>query len=261
MRRESLILAVLTFFLVVPLVVGQTATPLPFTMRVQQANSVLNVADGATITMPADAIGIASTAVLTVTYRGTTTTSSATLNTVDFSGSLDFTVSGIPELPLNMTPGQSFALNIQYKPSNSQRNSARVAFSYVEGRTVAGFGLNLSGTAPEFAFSYVPQGGNATIIAPSGTIPYPVTPVNTTVNASFVVTNRGTGAGVVNAITVSGGAEFQLAGLPLPATSVDAGKDLRFTVSFTPKQLPAVRGLLSIVFVDSAVAFILEGSG
>lgn len=229
-------------------------------MRVQQGQNVLLLADGATLVMPADAIGLATTATLTVTYRGTNS-QGAIINTMDFSGLVDFSVSGLPDVPFTLLPNQSFTVTLTYKPSNSQRNSAKVAFNYNDGRIFAPLTLNLQGTAPEFAFSYVPQGGNATLLSPSGTITFPQTPVNTTVTAAVVLTNRGSGAGAVNAISATAPQEFQLVGLPLPQTSVDAGKDLRFGVSFTPKQLQTVRGSLAIDFADKQVTFNVEGSG
>ncbi len=53
------------------------------------------------------------------------------------------------------------------------------------------FTLNLIGTAPEFAFSYIPQGGNVTLIGQGGKIIYPVTSIDSTSSSVFVLTNRG----------------------------------------------------------------------
>ncbi len=66
-------------FLLIPLVAltlasAASAQVAPFTLRVQQGATVSSLADGATITMAADAIGIASTAAISISYTGTATT-------------------------------------------------------------------------------------------------------------------------------------------------------------------------------------------
>ncbi len=231
--------------------------PAPFTIQVQQAQNVLTLADGGTLTIAADAVGRPATATFTVTYRGST---SAVLNALDYSGSLDFSVTGLPEFPQTLTPGQRLSFGVRYQPGSSTRAVGRIAFNYTEGRSGGTLTINLAGTAPEFAFSYIPQGGNATLVSPDGVIRFPVTPIDTLSNTTVVITNRGSGTGVVNTIASTGPA-FQLSGVPLPGIPVEPQKDLRFVIGFTPKQLEAVRGGLSIELVDRQTNFALEGAG
>lgn len=233
-------------------------TTAPFTLQVQQGANRFTITDGGTITLPADAIGLPASASITMTYVGTGT--SVSVNTVDLSGHADFSVSGLPDLPVSLLRNQSLTFYVRYLPTSGTRTSARIAVTYVDGRTTATLTINLVGTAPEFAFSYIPPGGNATPLAPGGTVAFPLTALNTTATATFIITNRGSGAGTVNNIRGAGDA-FQLAGLPLPPVSVDAGKDLRFSIQFSPKQLATSQGSLVIELVDRQVSFRLEGSG
>src|SRR6266542_1551669 len=195
-------------FLLIPfaaltLASAASAQVAPFTIRVQQGATVSSLADGATITMAADAIGIASTASISISYTGTVTTPVTTFNTPDFSGSTDFTIGGFSDA-INLLPKQSFAVNVAFKPATSNKVTGRIVFKYVESGKAGSFTLNLVGTAPEFAFSYIPQGGNATLIGQGGKIVYPVTSIDSTSSAVFVLTNRGSGAGNVGSIRIAG---------------------------------------------------------
>ncbi len=239
----------------VPAVIAQTA---PFTLLVQQGTNRFTISDGGTITLPAEAIGLPASASVTLTYVGTA--GSATINALELTGHTDFSVTGLPELPLSLMRNQSITLSIRYLPTSGQKASGRIAVNYTEGRTTTSVTINLAGTAPEFVFSYVPPGGNTTPLAAGGTVTFPATALNTTATASFIISNRGSGAGLVNNIR-GGGDAFQLVGLPLPPVTVEAGKELRFSVQFTPKQLAASQGVLEIELVNRLVSFRLEGTG
>ncbi len=254
LRINSLLL-VLACVLLAPLAVAQTASI--FTISLQQGQTVLTIADGATITMAADAIGVPTTANVTVTYRGTST---VTINTTDLTGSLDFSVGGVPETPFVLDRNQSFTAVVRFQPTGSTRVTGRMAFGYTEGRTSGTVGVNLTGIAPEFAFSYTPQGGNTTLLSAGGTIALPQTAIDATSTATVIVTNRGSGAGNVNAISLTGEA-FQLVGVPLLPAAVEAGRDLRFTVSFTPRRLDATSGTLAVETLERRATFALQGTG
>ncbi len=254
--QRRLLLPVLSVLILVSAVRAQTSPP--FNLQVRQGPNLFTIADGGMITLPAEAIGVLSTATVTLTYRGTAT--SVSINTVELTGHADFSVAGLPELPISLGPNQSVTIYVRYLPTSSAKVAGRVAVNYTEGRTTAWVSFNLTGVAPEFAFSYVPPGGNATPLAPGGTVLFPATTLNTTASASFIITNRGSGSGTVNNIAASGAA-FQLAGLPLPPVTIEAGKELRFTIQFTARQLDPVQGTLRIELVDRQPVFRLEGSG
>lgn len=234
---------------------AQTTT-LPFTLRYQQGQNVTSLSDGSSVTLAADAVNAPVSGTLTITYRGTT---NASINSIEISGSLDFTTAGLTP-PVTLTAGESAATAIRFQPSTSARTTARLVVNWTEGRTTSTFTINLTGVAPEFAFSATPPGGNAFPLQQGATVSFPATPIDSTVNAVVVVTNRGSGPGTVNSIA-STGAAFQLVGLPLPNTTVEPGRDIRFTVAFTPKQLAAVTGTVAIEMFGSRFTFGLEGSG
>ncbi len=225
-------------------------------IRFSLPDSVVDVADGGTINMPVSALGQTLTAGFTVTNRGTTLPQ---INFAQMSGSTDFTLFGVQEGPFALNPGASFGGQVTYKATTSQRTTARMQLNYTVGNATVNVFINFVGTAPEFTYSVIPQGGNATPLTDGATIAFPNTAVDAVANAVVVVTNRGTYQGTFNTATVTG-ESFQSIGVPLPGTIVDAGRDVRFTVQYAPKTLADARGALSVETADKRVAFNLTGS-
>lgn len=256
MRRRGYILvsAAAALFWLAPRANSQAS---PFAVRVQYGSTVVSYTEGTTVTVPAEAIGVPATVFVTLTYRGATT---ADVTAVDLSGYTDFSLLAVPNLPATVRPNGDFTVTLRYTPSSGASVRAQVQFAYTEAQARARITLSLNGVAPEFAFSYTPPGGNATLVEPGGTVTFPATAVDTTASASFVVTNRGSGPGVIGAVAVAG-AVFQLVGAPLPNTVIESLKDARFSVAFTPKQLEASQGALSVTVGGRQVSFNLAGSG
>src|SRR5258706_15146042 len=252
--------------------VAGAQTTAPFSIKVQQGTISGNATDGSSIAFSADAIGRPTDATVSVTHLGvlpansTTYVGVATLTAIDLSGSTDLSVIGTPHPGQTLTPNQNFTFNVRYRPSTSNRVTGVLKLSYSEQLptpaggvapkpTTGSISFNLSGVAPEFPFSYQPPpNGNTTPLNPNDTILFPITNVNETPSATVVITNKGSGPGVVNAITVAG-AVFTPGSLPPALSSVDAGKDLRFTVRYAPLQIETSRGTVKIDLVDRSITF------
>ena len=242
---------------------AQTTPTFPFAIRVQQEGVVQTVSDGATITLESEAIGVPEDATITITYLGTGN-AQVNINGVDFSGSTDFTVSGAPaELPLTLSPSSpSLGVTVRYRPTTSQRNTGRLTFRYNElSQRANTFALNLVGVAPEFGFTYMVQpNGNTTLLNDGGAIAFTASPINETATATVTATNRGSGPGTIRAFS-STGERFELAQLPFPPATVEAGGNLRFAVRFTPVQLEPVTGTVRVELVNRTLTFAATGSG
>ena len=228
-----------------------------FSVRVQLPDLTIDATDGTTITMPAAGIGQTISAAVVVTNRGS---APATLNFVQPSGSTDFTLSNIPETPASVTPGGTFGFNITYTAKTSTRTLGRAQFNATVNNSAINFGLNLAGVAPEFVYSYTAQGGNQTGILDGNTVRFADTNIDATSNALVVVSNRGSYQGIFNS-AVASGAEFGTVNVPLSNTTVEAGRDIRFSVTFTPKALQSSTGKLDVQTADRKLSFILEGAG
>ena len=250
MRLGHLLL--LTAALCAPQTFAQT-----FGIVVQQQSSTTEVPEGGTVTFSASAINAAGQATVTLTNR---TGQQLTINTISLTGSSDFSIISAPEVPFTMNAGASISLAVRHVPVTSNRTTGQLSFNTTVGTTNRTVLLNLAGTAAEFVYSYTPQGGNASNLVTGDSLFFPATTIDATSTAAVVITNRGTAPGTVQSITING-ANYAGVGLPLPNTTVEAGRDLRFVVNFTPKALGSSQGTLGIITSDRQSTFRLEGQG
>jgi hypothetical protein len=285
-RRPALLLAVLA--IVSSPLAAQTPAPPPFRITVTQNTTSVTAGDGSLISYSADAIGRPSDASVSITHLGVipppttnipnpVATGTATITSYILSGSTDFSVTGIPDPSQTFAVNQGFAIDIRYKPSTSLAVQGSLKIFYTEQAptptngvmpkpTLGSFTLNLSGVAPEFTFSYQPPpGNNTTPLQANNTILFPVTNVGTVAApaisiSTIVITNIGSGPGVVNAVTVSGASDFIPVNLPPPMTSVPSLKTLSFGVNYSPLQVETVTGSVRIDFIGSSITFGLAAS-
>ena len=258
-KYSLLILGIIALSALAPVASAQ-AVP-PFTIRVQTTQATSTFTDGGTLAMQADSLNTPVGAVVTVSYTGTNST--YILNAIDLTGATDFTLSNTPDLSqgaVTLGRTQTITFGLRYAPKSSVKAVGRVSIAYAIGTAVGSVGLNLTGVAPEFTVSYIPQGGNPTQVSQGSTMTMALTDIDATSNTVVVVTNKGSGSGVISSIGITGSA-FALVGIPLPQTSVDAGKELRFTVAFTPKQLETSAGSLRVSLFDTTLSFNLAGNG
>ena len=228
-----------------------------FSVRVQLPDQSIDAVDGGTVTMPAAGIGQTITASVVVTNRGS---APATVNFLQPSGSNDFVLSNVPEMPVGVASRGTFAFSITYTAKTSTRTLGRVQLLATVNNVPSNFTLGLAGVAPEFVYSFTPQGGNQTGIQDGGVIRFPDTIIDATSNAVLVVANRGSDLGIFNGAAVTG-AEFATTNVPLTNTAVDAGREIRFGVTFTPKALQSYTGKLELQTADRKLTFALEGAG
>jgi hypothetical protein len=239
----------------VPTLFAQAQPPL--NIRVTLPDATTEVADGGLITMPVGGIGQSVAASLLITNR---TTSTATINFIQLTGSSDFTLPSAPETPFTVVTQGFFGLQVTYKASTSARTTARLTVNFTIGTTTSAVNLNLAGVSPEFVFSAIPQGTNQVPLSDGATIQFPNTALDATANAVVVLANRGTYQGTFNSATLTG-ADFVSTGVPLAGTVVEPTREIRFNVQFTPKSLDTSRGTLVVETADRRATFNLLGSG
>ena len=239
-----------------PFAAAQTASPI--SIRVVQGQTGATVAEGGTITLASETPRGAVNA--TIALTNTSSTTALTINRITFTGNLDFQVTGLADdQPFTLAAGQTMSIPVRFTPSSSDRVTGTINVLYTFNRVNGQFSLNLVGTSPEYAFSFIPRDGNASPVNSGGTITFPLTPIDATSNSTVVITNRGTAPVKFNSATVTGSA-YQLAGVPLPGTLIEAGRDLRFNVNFTPRSLDATPGSLSVDVAGTALSFNLAGT-
>jgi hypothetical protein len=278
MRTRYLIQALLAFAYAVT-AWGQTGTvpPSTFSIRTVQPNLTQTLGDGGTLPFNADGIGLPSDATVTITYKPALPTLAATLTVADLTGSPDFTITGLTDInnvQVVLTQNApSVTIGVRYRPSTSKAVTGKINFNFLEadtavalafrGNRTASIGLNLTGAAPEFVYSYAVQpNGTSTLLNQGDTIVLPAANLTETASVLITLTNRGTAPGVVNNVTLRGASNYALAGVPFPPISVDGSKALTFSVRYTPDQLDALVASVRIDFVAGrSLSFNVSGSG
>jgi hypothetical protein len=129
--------------------------------------------------------------------------------------------------------------------------------------TLAGGGISFpltgTGASTGFTVTYALADGNVHPLTDGTAIAVPATDINTTSTVIVEIANQGTGAGVVNGITLSG-AGFRLANLPLLPGTVGAGQSLRFGIVFAPTQAGSYTGTFRIDLPGRSISGSLTAS-
>jgi hypothetical protein len=251
------------------LAVSASAQTFQFQLLATQGNNAIIVQNGATLALNSN-VGQSQTIQVKATYTGTGQVLIPSQPLI--IGSTAFTAS-VPGVPVTLAPGGSILITIQFLAATSAPSSAQMSLLFVETvpATVAGgspttttsaINLSFQGTAPSFVLSYILQSNQNTVaLQPGGTILFPPTPVGTTAQAAFDLTNTGSGAGTVTGISITGSA-FSLTGLPLFPQTVTSLLTLPVQVLYKPTAVTTDTGQIQVTFGTGApVTINLQGSG
>ena len=205
----------------------------------------------------AGGIGQVVLATVTVRYTGTT---SANITSLSFTGLSAMTLSGVPTLPLALSPNGSTSFVVQYVPSTGASITGQVSIGFTDNNQPSAFTFTVNGTTPDLAFTYfVAPNGALTGLNPGDRITFPATNVGSTSTAVVNVLNRGSAAGSLQSVAVNG-ADYQITGSTVP-TAVPAGQQVSFNVVFTPHANGTSSGLLTVGTNNANSIFLLSGSG
>jgi len=248
-----------------------SAQQFPFQLNLSQDDSIFAVPNGAALTFSSP-VGQPKTARITAIYRGrgqTTITQGP-----DVFGSAAFTAVFPSSLPLTLNPGESFAVDIQFRPISTAVTTAQFSLGFTD--TVPGTGTNapptvsigtinltLQGTAPSFVLSYILQADlNVIPLQSGGSIVFPATQLNATSQATLNISNRGSGSGQITDVVLTGSPAFRLIGLPLFPVTVSAAESLQLAIRYQPTQVASDSAQIQVTF-DSGARFtiLLQGSG
>ncbi len=256
--RNSFLFPLLSLFAAssLPVVAQQQ---IPFSLVIQS----VQIANGQTLTVTSSGIGQTTTLTLTGTYTGTTT---VTLSLPQLLGGPEFSL-GPLATPLTLRPNQRFTLDITFAPTTTAASLSQVVIPFVQASATAGqpgtagnIIVNLNGVVPNFTVNYIlPPNNNVTPITDGGTVVFPPTLVKTTTTATILLANQGSGAGVINSVSISGAA-FQLQGLGLLPATLQAGNNATFTVRYSPVNPGTDTGKLTVNFANQTVNINLTGS-
>lgn len=219
-----------------------------------------NLGENGRIVFNPTAVSGASIAEIGIVNQGT---GPATLNGVILSGA-DYQLQSLPLLPATIEAGRSLTFRIRFSPRQTGTSTGSLKIDFSD----RGFSFAIEGTtaSPDLLLRYVePRTSNLLTIVNNGVISVPNTPVDSTQSVVVLIGNRGEGPGTVNRISLNGAnfqsMAFELAELPTFPVTIDPGRELRFSIRFTPAQAQRFVSSLIIDAGDRSVNATLEGTG
>ena len=252
-----------------------------FIIVAQDEDTITELQLGSLMTFSAGAIGETVSRKITVTFDGPETSSAliADPQLAGSRGSRTFDFVSASELPLRIKPGESVDFTVTFTPSGlgpfsnvftlnlNQTDTIvfrRGSFSREFERTrEVDIPINLSGLVANYLVSFQADGeGNEVLVEDGGIARFPDTELEQTSTATVVVQNNGSGLGSLEAVTLSGSDEFEIAGLRLVPADIPAGGEVSFGLSFAPLEVrmssASVRfqfglGTLNLTFTGNGV--------
>lgn len=172
----------------------------------------------------------------------------------------DFSLSSLPSFPVSIAPGRDARFRITFTPSAAGPRLATLTLGLTGDTVLLTLeGRGTSGARLEMSYFLLPDGPRRSISS-GGTIGFPDTLVGERARVEFFVTNRGTGAGRINLITLVG-AHFQLFNVPALPRTLAPGEEARFLIVFEPVAAAPSLGTLTIKLDDADNLIQLEGRG
>jgi hypothetical protein len=257
-------------FLSTALATIASAQTFQFQLLATQGNNAAIIQNDTTLTLNSP-VGQSQTVQIKATYTGTGQVLIPQQPVVIGSTAFTANLAGTP--PITLGPGGSISFTIQFLPTTATLNTAQMSLLFVETlpasvaggsptTTTSAINLSLQGSTPSFVLSYILQANQNTVaLQPGGTIPFPSTPIGSTAQAAFNLTNTGSGPGTITGISITGSA-FSLTGLPLFPQAVGAGLTLQVQVLYKPTAVASDTGQIQVTFATgSPVTINLQGSG
>ncbi len=243
-----------------------TAVQGQFLLLTQDDDTIDELRNGSNLVFASEGVGDLVRRRVTVQFTGPDD-STLRVNEPAIAGSTRFSIAAGPDFPRQLTTGQSVDFTITFDPTNAGPFTARLDLSFVQADlnrpfdTTTNLVINLSGLVADYTLSYQLPGGNQLLLGQDEALVFDDTELDRTLSATVIVTNRGSGPGTVQGVTLAGGGAFEVSGLALLPVEVAAGRDLRFSVTFTPDQLGAFEGGAVIAFGQGSRSIRFIGQG
>ena len=250
----------LTAFAIAPSARGQ------FVVLAQDEDTVTELRNGSTVAFESEGVGDSVTIRVSVTYQGPDR-STATVGVPDLAGSRTFEFRADRPLPGDIVPGRTADFDVTFTPTGTGPFSSRFTLNLTQkelGKQPVPMNvvLNLSGVVADYTVSFQLLGeGNETLVGDGGLFEFPETELEETSTATVIVTNRGSGPGTVEDIVFAGEDVFVVSGIPLLPADVLAGRDVRFTLEFTPVDRRRSFAAMNVRFGLGSQAIAIQGPG
>jgi hypothetical protein len=200
-----------------------------------QGSDIETLRPNGTITLPAATVGSAGSEVQ-VRVRNTGDAETK-LGILAVSGSA-FQLANVPVLPATLAPGDGVTFTVSFTPQEPGAATGNLRIDNVL-FLLAGMGLGAKlGLSADV-------GLGPAAVAPGAAITLPSTAVADRRSAMIQVSNTGSAATRINAISVSGEG-YSIAGLPALPANLDPGQSLGFEIRFSPQTVGPANGILQV---------------
>ncbi len=205
---------------------------------------------------------------LVVSYESENEHQYAEIEEPTIVGSSRFSVLSVQPFPVRLDPGETLVIRVRFVPTGVGPFTGQLRLPITAQvnprsirRTDNSFLVNLSGRVADYNLSFQLPGGNQTVVDDGGTVLFEDTNVDTTMTATVIATNRGSGPGMLETVSIDGGEVFELSGLGLLPTTIQPERDLRFQVIFTPNAAQIFSGSIALGFSSGTSTLQLAGEG
>ncbi len=260
MRRFSTAIAYLVYG-----AIFVAALPAQVTVALEDAGSFRELRTGGTLTFDSEGVREAVEEQLTISYEGDENTY-AEIEEPSLAGSGTFEFpSTYSSFPIRLDPGETQAIRVRFRPTGvgpftgQLRLPIRVrrGFRFVDNS----FLFNLTGRVAAYNLSFQLPGGNQITVGTGGTVLFEDTTVDTTMTATMIVTNSGSGPGTLEDVMIAGGGVFELGGIGLLPATIESERDFRFQVRFTPTAPRNFGDSIALRFGSGTSMLQLAGNG
>ena len=195
---------------------------------------------------------------------------SLTLRTVRIKGAqaseFTYEIKDVTRLPVVIRNELQLDLFVFYLPTSGGPAQAAIELTLrLEGSdfdpTDTIYTVNLVGKVPFYSLSYMLPGGPSRQVPVAGNVDFGNKGTGQPTEASLILTNSGSGPGILRNVQISGSGVYSLVSPPSFPTRIEPGRTLSIQLAFTPAATDAYRGLLTLDFGTLKQQFNLTGVG
>ena len=206
--------------------------------QVASNGSFQPILNGGVIQFPATLLNNTASVTFAIANTGS---GAASISAIAVSGA-DFSLGGVPVLPLNLNAGNQINLTAQFTPPASGAQSGSIQVTFTGGTFMA----TLSGTGITSFFSYqITEDGATTAISPGQNIALDNVAVGSTSTAVLQFQNTSASPVVLNTVALSG-VGFSVPSSPFLPVTVQPQQTESLTITFTPLQTGPFTGRLQV---------------
>ncbi len=193
---------------------------------------------------------------------------SVTLRGVKVKGSSDFSyeISDVTRLPILIRNEQRLEMFIYYLPTGPGPAEALIEIDmHLDGSDLdpgdTVYSLNVVGRVPAYALTYALPGQSARAVSTEGRVDFGNSGLNVPTEAALILTNKGSGPGILRDIVLSGSAAYRMVGPPALPARIEPGRSISIQMTFTPTRTEEYTAQMTLDFGALKYRYGLAGTG